>query len=113
MTAAMPRCLSIGKYVFVNVRSSPCTNVRGNSCASLREQQLHVGVEDGFASARKVHPAIRVAAGELDVLAERLRDAGEQVVWDEALAGVGRFYSQDHRKTAWSCSRPDRRQGGC
>ncbi len=44
---------------------------------------------------RKAHPAIRVAAGELDVLAERLRDAGEQVVWDEALAGVRRFYSQD------------------
>jgi predicted enzyme related to lactoylglutathione lyase len=36
-----------------------------------------------------------VAAGDLDALAERLRDAGEQVVWDEALAGVQRFYSQD------------------
>jgi catechol 2,3-dioxygenase-like lactoylglutathione lyase family enzyme len=58
-------------------------------------QQLHVGVEDGFAPARKAHPAIRVVAGELDALAGRLRDAGEPVVWDEALAGVRRFYSQD------------------
>jgi hypothetical protein len=38
---------------------------------------------------------MRVAAGELDVLADRLRDVGEQVVWDEALAGVRRFYAQD------------------
>ena len=56
---------------------------------------MHVGVEDGFAPARKAHPAIRVTAREFDALAERLRDVGEQVVWDEALAGVRRFYSQD------------------
>jgi hypothetical protein len=56
---------------------------------------LHIGVEESFAPARKAHPAIRVAAGELEALAERLRDAGEQVVWDEALAGIERFYSQD------------------
>lgn len=36
-----------------------------------------------------------MAAGELDALAERLRNAGEQVIWDEALAGVRRFYAQD------------------
>ena len=56
---------------------------------------MHVGVEDGLAPARKAHPAMRVAAGELDALADRLRDVGEQVVGDEALAGVRRFYSQD------------------
>jgi hypothetical protein len=37
---------------------------------------------------------MRVAAGGLDVLADRLRDVGEQVLRDEALAGVRRFYSQ-------------------
>jgi predicted enzyme related to lactoylglutathione lyase len=36
-----------------------------------------------------------VAVGELDALAEHLRAAGAQVVWDEALIGVRRFYSQD------------------
>jgi catechol 2,3-dioxygenase-like lactoylglutathione lyase family enzyme len=59
------------------------------------EQQLHVGVEDTFVPARKAHPAFRVADGQLDALAERLRRAGEQVVWDVALAGVRRFYTQD------------------
>jgi catechol 2,3-dioxygenase-like lactoylglutathione lyase family enzyme len=68
---------------------------RGGVWFRCGEQQLHVGVEDGFAPARKAHPAMRVAADEIDALAERLRDAGEEVVWDEALAGVRRFYSQD------------------
>ena len=64
----------------------------GSACG---EQQLHIGVEDDFVPVRKAHPAIRVAAGELDALAERLSDAGEQVLWDEALAGVRRFYARD------------------
>jgi len=68
---------------------------RGGVWFRCGEQQLHIGVEDDFVPARKAHPAMRVAAGELDALAERLRDAGEQVVWDEALPGVRRFYSQD------------------
>jgi len=68
---------------------------RGGVWFRCGEQQLHVGVEDDFAPARKAHPAMRVAAGELDTLAKRLSDAGEQVVWDEALAGIRRFYSQD------------------
>jgi predicted enzyme related to lactoylglutathione lyase len=68
---------------------------RGGVWFRCGEQQLHVGVEDSFTPARKAHPAIRVAVGELDALAQRLRDAGEQVVWDEALADVRRFYSQD------------------
>jgi hypothetical protein len=68
---------------------------RGGIWFRCGEQQLHVGVEDDFVPARKAHPAIRAAAGELDGLAERLQDAGEQVLWDEALTGVRRFYSQD------------------
>jgi len=68
---------------------------RGGVWFRCGEQQLHVGVEDGFAPARKAHPAVRVTASELDTFAERLRDAGEQVIWDDALAGVRRFYAQD------------------
>jgi predicted enzyme related to lactoylglutathione lyase len=36
-----------------------------------------------------------VAGGQLDALAERLRQAGEQVVWDEVVVGVRRFYTED------------------
>ena len=68
---------------------------RGGVWFRCGEQQLHVGVEDDFAPAHKAHPAMRVAPSELDTLAERLSDAGEQVMWDEALADIRRFYSQD------------------
>src|SRR3954454_12249398 len=34
-------------------------------------QQLHVGVEEDFAPALKAHPALLVAAGELEAVADR------------------------------------------
>jgi catechol 2,3-dioxygenase-like lactoylglutathione lyase family enzyme len=68
---------------------------RGGVWFRCGHQQLHIGVEEGFVPARKAHPAISVDGGELDLIAKRLLDAGEQVVWDGALAGVRRFYSQD------------------
>ncbi|MGA9874741.1 MAG: hypothetical protein WBQ21_02935 [Solirubrobacteraceae bacterium] len=68
---------------------------RGGVWFRCGEQQLHVGVENGFAPARKAHPALRVADGQLDALAERLIRAGEQVAWDAAIPGVRRFYTQD------------------
>lgn len=68
---------------------------RGGVWFRCGDQQLHVGVEDEFTPAQKAHPALRVADGELDALAERLRKAGEHVIWDESLAGVRRFYTHD------------------
>ena len=56
-------------------------------------EQLHVGVEEDFAPARKAHPALRV--DDLDGVAERLRAAGAPVQWDDALPGVRRFYTAD------------------
>jgi catechol 2,3-dioxygenase-like lactoylglutathione lyase family enzyme len=56
-------------------------------------EQLHVGVEEDFAPARKAHPALQV--DDLDALAERLAAAGAQVQWDEALPDVRRFYTAD------------------
>ena len=57
--------------------------------------ELHVGVEEPFAPARKAHPAFRLPAGELDVLATRLEAAGLRVDWDDALPGARRFYTAD------------------
>ena len=54
---------------------------------------LHVGVEEPFAPARKAHPALRVDAGELDVLAARLAAAGVHGQWDDAIPGVRRFFT--------------------
>jgi predicted enzyme related to lactoylglutathione lyase len=61
----------------------------------LGAQQLHVGVQDPFAPAAKAHPALRVADGGLDALAQRLSAAGATVRWDDALPGDRRFYTED------------------
>ena len=64
---------------------------RGGVWFALGDHELHIGIEDPFAPARKAHPALRVPAGELDALAERLTT----VTWDDTLPGVRRFYTED------------------
>ena len=63
---------------------------RGGVWFQVGEQQLHIGVEEPFAPARKAHPAFVV--DDLDALAEALEP---NVAWDEAIPGVRRFYSSD------------------
>ena len=52
-------------------------------------------MDEPFAPARKAHPALRVLPGQLDSLAARLRAAGANVAWDDALPGTRRFYAED------------------
>jgi catechol 2,3-dioxygenase-like lactoylglutathione lyase family enzyme len=69
---------------------------RGGAWFALADGvQLHVGVEDPFAPARKAHPAFRLSPEELDELATRLEAAGERVEWDDSLPGTRRFYTAD------------------
>jgi hypothetical protein len=55
--------------------------------------QVHLGVEDPFAPARKAHPAFLV--DDLDGLAARLTDAGHDVRWSDELPGTRRFHTDD------------------
>ena len=66
---------------------------RGGAWFVVGPQQLHVGVEDDFAPARKAHPAFMV--DDVDMLAERLATAGVAVHWDDAVPGLRRFYAAD------------------
>jgi len=54
-------------------------------------QQLHVGVDDPFAPARKAHPALLV--DDLDALVGRL--GADAVHWDDTIPGVRRCYVSD------------------
>ena len=63
---------------------------RGGVWFQAGAQQLHIGVEEPFAPARKAHPALRV--DDLDALATRL---APNVTWDDSLPGTRRFYSAD------------------
>src|SRR3954452_10236440 len=66
---------------------------RGGAWFRAGAQQLHVGIEDPFAPARKAHPGF--VAAELDELRARLVDAGCDVEDDETLAEARRFYVHD------------------
>lgn len=68
---------------------------RGGVWFRAGAQELHVGVEEPFVPAQKAHPALRVRPDALNELTVRLEEAGAQVVWDDALDGVRRFYSAD------------------
>jgi catechol 2,3-dioxygenase-like lactoylglutathione lyase family enzyme len=61
----------------------------------IGEHELHIGIEDPFTPARKAHPGLRVAPGELDAIAARIAAGGAPVEWDERYPGVRRFYTAD------------------
>jgi GNAT superfamily N-acetyltransferase len=64
---------------------------RGGVWFAVGEQQLHVGIEESFAPARKAHPALAVPrAGDLSALAAKLEAAGRAIAWDGP-----RFYVED------------------
>jgi catechol 2,3-dioxygenase-like lactoylglutathione lyase family enzyme len=66
---------------------------RGGAWFRAGAQQLHVGVEEPFAPARKAHPGL--LAADLDDLQARLVAAGCNVQNDDALADARRFYVHD------------------
>ena len=55
--------------------------------------ELHLGVEADFRPAAKAHPGLLVS--DLGAWAEKLRDAGAPVEFDDDFPGMRRFYSQD------------------
>jgi catechol 2,3-dioxygenase-like lactoylglutathione lyase family enzyme len=99
--AAPPECEAEARRFFGDVlgleeieKPEPLRG-RGGAWFALGEQQLHVGVESGFAPALKAHPAFKVSGEAIDDLAARISAAGHAVEWDEALPDVRRFYTAD------------------
>jgi catechol 2,3-dioxygenase-like lactoylglutathione lyase family enzyme len=68
---------------------------RGGVWFECGTDQLHVGIAEPFSPARKAHPALAVAAADLDRLAVRLADAGCAVEWDGAIPSARRFFTAD------------------
>jgi catechol 2,3-dioxygenase-like lactoylglutathione lyase family enzyme len=82
-----------GLLGLAELEKPPALAARGGVWFACGAQQLHVGIEEPFAAARKAHPALRVAG--LEALAERLVGAGVEVRWDAEIAGVARCYVDD------------------
>ena len=66
---------------------------RGGCWFRAGAQQLHVGVEDPFAPARRAHPGLVVS--DLDAVRLRLRAAGVAYEDDDRIAGVDRLFVSD------------------
>ncbi|MFL5929613.1 MAG: VOC family protein [Gaiellaceae bacterium] len=66
---------------------------RGGCWFRAGAQELHVGVEDPFAPARKAHPGFVVA--DLDRVAAALAAHGIDVAYDDAIPHAKRFYAAD------------------
>jgi catechol 2,3-dioxygenase-like lactoylglutathione lyase family enzyme len=99
--AAPPGCESEARAFYVDLLGlvelpkPAALTARGGAWFQAGLRQIHVGVEEPFAPARKAHPAFSVPASDLDALAARLEAAGVEVVWDDALAPLRRFYAAD------------------
>ena len=68
-------------------------HARGGVWFRVGAQQLHVGVEQQFAPARKAHPAFAVS--RYDELLARLRAAEVAVTDDASIPGVRRSFVAD------------------
>lgn len=82
-----------GVVGMVEVEKPPVLAARGGCWFRGGGLEVHLGVEQEFAPARKAHPGILV--GGLGALAERLRAAGIEVTWDGEFPGHDRFYAPD------------------
>ena len=71
----------------------PLLEANGGCWFRTGAQELHVGVEEPFAPARKAHPGFVTA--DLDALAARLTAAGIGVSWDTSIPEVRRFHAAD------------------
>jgi PAS domain S-box-containing protein len=75
------------------VPKPPDLAVRGGCWFEGTCVKLHLGVEEPFHPARKAHPALLVE--NLDVLGQRIVDAGGEVVPADDLPGVHRVHTHD------------------
>ncbi len=82
-----------GVLGFEEVAKPPVLAARGGCWFRGQGIELHLGVEQDFRPARKAHPGLLVP--DLDGWAERLREAGAPVQYDENFPGMRRFHSED------------------
>ncbi|MGN6131102.1 MAG: VOC family protein [Nocardioidaceae bacterium] len=75
------------------VEKPPVLAARGGCWFRGDGVEVHVGVEEGFAAAKKAHPAFVV--DDIDQLAARVEEADFPVTWDDDFPGYRRFYSTD------------------
>ena len=87
------RAFYVGLLGMSELQKPPVLAARGGLWLVAGPVQIHLGVETEFRPARKAHPA--VAVSDIDALAGHLSCGGHEVVWDDAVPGLKRFYTSD------------------
>lgn len=77
----------------VEAPKPPALAARGGCWFAGDGVAIHLGVEEGFAPARKAHPALLVS--DLPALRVHLETAGVPIRDDEAEVGIRRWYAED------------------
>ena len=77
----------------VELQKPPALAARGGCWFRGGGIEVHLGVEEPFAPARKAHPGVLVR--DLHSLAEALTSAGRPITWDDDFPGHDRLYSDD------------------
>jgi catechol 2,3-dioxygenase-like lactoylglutathione lyase family enzyme len=97
--AAPPGCEAEARRFFgellglEEVEKPDSLRARGGVWFQVGTQQLHVGVEQEFAPARRAHPAFAVL--RYDELVARLSSVGVETIADDSIPGVRRSYVAD------------------
>jgi catechol 2,3-dioxygenase-like lactoylglutathione lyase family enzyme len=90
---AQARAFYGGLLGLEELRKPELLQARGGCWFRAGTHELHVGVEEPFAPARKAHPGFVV--DDLSALSGRLRGEGIAVTRDDAIPGVERAYVTD------------------
>jgi len=97
--AAPPGCEAAARKFYVEILGMSelpkpaALQKRGGICLKCGMNQVHIGVQVDFTPATKAHPAIRVL--DMTALRARLNAQKIEVVEDDGLPGVDRFYIHD------------------
>ena len=75
------------------VAKPPVLAARGGVWFRSAHVELHLGVEEGFAPARKAHPGLLVDG--LEDYVRRIESHGVAVEWDDSFPGYRRCYVAD------------------
>ena len=82
-----------GVLGLAEVAKPPVLAARGGVWFRDRGVEIHVGVEEAFAPARKAHPAFLV--DDIDAVARVAEAAEFPVEWDDDFPGYRRFHTHD------------------
>ena len=87
------RAFYVGVLGMTEIAKPERLRARGGVWFRAGAAEIHVGIEEPFAPARKAHPGIAVA--DVDGLAERVGASGAPVAWDDNIPGLRRFHTSD------------------